>query len=747
MMLDNALVDANGCCLPTQLSPIPENDKVKHKLFLEQEQRYSWNSQSRHWSEFVRAWRERCPEPKSSEAFRQWMDDTKRCYQILCAGWERRESEESGFAVDIRLPPEIGGEPSRPANIITTSTDISLLRLSTDSVPTGAVSEASPMPRGRRSAARSSGMYSSLSAEFLADLESLADSIQGGFRPSEWPTSTPSTDAPAASGDGENVSSNSNASSDIGNTAVLFSPPTSSSPASSEFQSYRSSLAVDETAGQTGQRRSAASDLSISPSSTQSLSRENDVEAANISQLVAAMESSENSTGQGRVSTTPTNKEHGADGDTVQDESPILPQRTPLVESDLDDLECESLVILGASFGSGSGPLSSSSGRRKGTLDFILHRTPLESISEELEEAESDPVEVTRQESNSFPLNRVVTPDKDGSRHGQDELLVVRVNSAFSSAASSPVAPSGGTQSDKTDADGDAVSSAVGQHGSERELFPAQREDSSEPRGTEHLTAASADYLARESDEKLGLDDLKVGEARDGQQPDTAGGAVTTGLHLEGDWQGSAAEQQSIASVTEEINLSSGDSTTTEDERECSSNDDAASESSSESPAGNSDDLSGIDVVSDGGEEAREEPLGLRCWFTRERSPSPSLSQPDEPRVSNALALGHRRSRSADLTNARCLQSTSVGGGNSWQQPQHSMSSRRGTAILTSEERELLKIREERESMRDEMLRNRRFAARIYNGTRPAPVVRQLRPIRPQTKALIKEQPLRNFRF
>ncbi|KAF4694168.1 hypothetical protein FOZ60_008971 [Perkinsus olseni] len=543
------------------------------------------------------------------------------------------------------------------------------LRLIREVVGGDGFREASPMPQGRRSAARSSGMYSSLSAEFLADLESLADSIQSGFRPSEWPTSSPSTDAPAPSGDGENVSSNSNTSSDIGNTAVLFSSP-------------------DILFSSTGQRRSAASDLSISPSSTQSLSRGNDVEAANISQLVAAMESSENPTGQGRVSTTPTNK------------------RTPLVESDLDDLECESLVILGASFGSGSGPLSSSSGRRKGTLDFILHRTPLESISEELEEAESDPVEVT-------PLR---------SR------------------------PLEGLQSDKTDVDGDAVPSAVGQHGSERELFPAQREDSSEHCGTEHPTAASADYLAQESDEKLGLDDPKVGEARDGQQPDTAGGVVTTGLHLEGDWQGSAAEQESIASVTEEINLSSGDSTTTEDERECSSNDHAASESSSESPADNSDDLSGIDVVSDGKDEARKEPLGLRCWFTRERSPSPSLSQPDEPRVSNALALGHRRSRSADLTNARCLQSTSVGGGNSWQQPQHSMSSRRGTAILTSEERELLKIREEKESMRDEMLRNRRFAARIYNGTRPAPV-RQLRPIRPQTKALIKEQPLRNFRF
>ncbi|EER02686.1 hypothetical protein Pmar_PMAR016268, partial [Perkinsus marinus ATCC 50983] len=99
-MVDDVLIDANGPLL-TPLSPIPENDKVKHKLFLEQEQRYSWNSQSRHWSEFVRAWRERCPEPKSSEAFRQWMDDTKKCYQILCAGWERRESEASGFAVDI----------------------------------------------------------------------------------------------------------------------------------------------------------------------------------------------------------------------------------------------------------------------------------------------------------------------------------------------------------------------------------------------------------------------------------------------------------------------------------------------------------------------------------------------------------------------------------------------------------------------------------------------------------------------
>lgn len=50
---------------------------------------------------------------------------------------------------------------------------------------------------------------------------------------------------------------------------------------------------------------------------------------------------------------------------------------------------------MGSGFGSGSGPLSSSSGRRNGTLDFILHRTPLESISEELEEAEPDPIGVT----------------------------------------------------------------------------------------------------------------------------------------------------------------------------------------------------------------------------------------------------------------------------------------------------------------------------------------------------------------
>ncbi|EER01302.1 hypothetical protein Pmar_PMAR006712, partial [Perkinsus marinus ATCC 50983] len=209
------------------------------------------------------------------------------------------------------------------------------------------------------------------------------------------------------------------------------------------------------------------------------------------------------------------------------------------------------------------------------------------------------------------------------------------------------------------------------------------------------------------------------------------------------DWHSS--DHHLEASIMEEIDLSSGYHTdNTMDERESSVGDKTATREFVGSPGDDSSDPK-ADVVSAQEGEVAKEPLGLRCWFTRERSPSPSLSQPDEPRMLSSRGPVHRRSRSADLTNARCLHTTFNGG--NLKHSQYSMSSRRCTSILTTEERELLKIREEKESMRNQMLRNRRFAAKIYSENRPTPIVRERRPIRPLTKHVIKEQPLRKFRF
>ncbi|KAF4660538.1 hypothetical protein FOL47_007101 [Perkinsus chesapeaki] len=737
MMSDDPLVCT--ITLPAQLSPIPENDKVKHKLFLDQEQRYSWNSQSQHWSEFVRAWRERCPEPKSSEAFRQWMDDTKKCYQLLCAGWQRRDSEESGFAVDICLP-----EEHCPANILSASTDLSLLRVSTDSAPTlpTVPLEASPMPIRRDSVARSSGMYTSLSAEFLADLESLADSIHSGLRPFQWPGSSPSTDAPGNSQDGENYSSGSNTSSEIGNTAVLFSPPLITSPTSADFQSYSSYPCEGEQSRQARPLRLSSGDLSISPSSTNSMSREVDgAERANISQLVDAIETADDSADGKRISGTPTKE----DPDALQDESPILPQRTPLAE--VEDIECESLVILGASFGSGSGPLSSSSGRRNGGLDYMLHRTPLESISEELEaeEAAADHADVIRQESNSFPLNRGFTPAKERSH---DEVMVVRVNSAFSSAGSSPFGASEEARSETADPDGESIPGSGNKNRlSERELFPASNE-SLESADSIHNVDISAPLSASSHSLQDGCVGGDTEVSRVGASKRNSG-VLEVDIEIaerctDSEYMTPTSGQQS---PVEEVNLSSGDRTDANSVACHSVDQEHAgllySDSAHGEQVGHSADLSGIEIRADHGGSNEKEPLGLRCWFTRFRSPSPPHSQPDESRP----APGHRRSRSADLTNARCSRVVHDRSGHSWKQSQFSTTSRRGANMLTTEERELLRIREERENLRNQMLRNQRFAAKIYNGTRPAPLVRERRPIFTRSKNVIKEPAVRNFRF
>lgn len=186
-------------------------------------------------------------------------------------------------------------------------------------------------------------------------------------------------------------------------------------------------------------------------------------------------------------------------------------------------------------------------------------------------------------------MNRgaTITPDRDDSRSGQDyDVLVVRVNSAFSSAANSPLLPTEETRSDMINADGDSIPSVPGQRRSERELFPAQDDESSLHCDSRAPTATSS----------------PLQDSSSGSQYEHAGGSSMEDSNAYKDCDEASRlgedchsnDHHLEASIMEEIDLSSGYYTdNTMDERESSVSDKTATRESDGSPGDDSNDPSG----------------------------------------------------------------------------------------------------------------------------------------------------------